>query len=67
MAGLLASDGGERARQGRRKTMHPYLAQDVVRQYIAEINRKAEEAGRRRPPRKHSDERVLRWFRRSGE
>jgi hypothetical protein len=47
--------------------MHPFLAPDVVRQYIAEVNRNAEERSRRRPPRKRHDARVLRWFRHDGE
>lgn len=47
--------------------MHPYLAPDVVRQFIAEVNRKAEERSRHRPRRKRNDERVLRWFRHDGE
>jgi hypothetical protein len=47
--------------------MHPFLAQDVVRQYIEEINRRAEQRGRHRPPRKPHDARVLRWLRHDGE
>ncbi len=47
--------------------MHPYLAPDLVRQFIAEVNRKAEERSRHRPPRRRNDERVLRRFRHNDE
>jgi hypothetical protein len=47
--------------------MHPFLAPDLVRQYIAEINRKAEERGQHRQPRRRHDERVKRRFRHDAE
>jgi len=46
--------------------MHPFLASDLVRQFTEEVNRKAEEASRHRPPRKPHDARVFRWLRHDG-
>jgi hypothetical protein len=48
-------------------TMHPFLAQDLVRQFVSEVNRKAEERARHRPARGRHDERVLRKPRHDGE
>lgn len=57
-------DGPEKQGGGK---MQSFFAQELVRQRLDEVNRKAEELGRHRPPRRHHEVRVFRWLRHDGE
>jgi hypothetical protein len=61
---VMADEGT--GQQGGRK-MQSFFAQELVRQRLDQINRKAEELTRHRPPRRRHDVRVLRRLRHDGE